>query len=46
VSSAEVVLRFPYTTEPHHPSLVVLEVSLQAAISALYQAHPVLDSDG
>lgn len=46
MNPAEVVLRFPYATEPHHPSLVILEVALQATISALYLAHPELDFDG
>ena len=41
----EVVLPFPYVTQPHHPALVVLDVALQAAIRALHQAHPVLDDD-
>lgn len=46
MNPAEVVLCFPYATEPHHPSLLVLEVAIQATISALYLAHPELDSDG
>lgn len=46
MKSSQVVLPFPYITEAHHPSLVVLEVALQAAISALYCAHPTLEHDG
>jgi hypothetical protein len=45
VNSTKVVLPFPYVTEAHQPSLIVLDVALQAAISALYQAHPTLEHD-
>jgi hypothetical protein len=43
MNPAEVVLPFPYVILPHHPTLVVLDIALQATISALYQAHPSLD---
>jgi hypothetical protein len=46
VSHTEVVLPFPYVTEAHHPSLVLLDVALQAAIAALYRAHPTLEYRG
>jgi len=45
VSHREVVLRHGPATEPHHPALVVLEVAVQAAVAALYGAHPELDYD-
>jgi hypothetical protein len=45
VNPTKVVLPFPFVTEAHHPSLVVLDVALQAAISALYRAHPTLEHD-
>lgn len=45
MNPVEVVLPFPYVTQPHHPALVVLDVALQAAIRALHQAHPALDDD-
>jgi hypothetical protein len=45
MNPAQVVLPFPYVVQPHHPTLVVLDIALQAAISALYQAHPSLDHD-
>lgn len=43
MSHTEVVLPFPCVVEAHHPSLIVLDVALQAAISALYRAHPRLE---
>jgi hypothetical protein len=46
VNPSKIALPFPFVTEAHHPSLVVLEVALQAAISALYCAHPTLEHDG
>jgi hypothetical protein len=46
VTPAKIALPFPFVTEAHHPSLVVLDVALQAAISALYSAHPTLEHDG
>ena len=45
MNPAKVVLPFPYVLQAHHPTLVVLDIALQAAISALYQAHPCLDHD-
>jgi hypothetical protein len=45
MNPAQVVLPFPYVVQAHHPTLVVLDIALQAAISALYQAHPSLDHD-
>jgi hypothetical protein len=45
VNPTKVVLPFPYITEAHHPSLVVLDVALQATIAALYRAHPTLEHD-
>jgi hypothetical protein len=45
VNPSKVVLPFPYVTDPHHPTLVVLDIALQAAISALHLAHPSLDHD-
>lgn len=45
MSHREIVLRHPAATEPHHPALAVLEVALQAAVAALYLAHPQLDYD-
>ena len=41
----EIVLRHGAAIEPHHPALAVLEVALQAAVAALYFAHPELDYD-
>ena len=46
MSYIEVVLPFPFVIEAHHPSLIVLDVALQAAISALHSAHPSLEYDG
>jgi hypothetical protein len=46
VSHTEVVLSFPCAVEAHHPSLIVLDVALQTAISALCQAHPILEHRG
>lgn len=46
MNPSKISLPFPFVTEAHHPSLVVLEVALQAAISALYRAHPTLEHDG
>ena len=46
MNPSKIVLPFPFVTEAHHPSLVVLEVALQAAIAALYRAHPTLEHDG
>lgn len=46
MNPSKISLPFPFVTEAHHPSLVVLDVALQAAISALYRAHPTLDHDG
>jgi len=45
MNPAQVVLPFPYVVQAHHPTLVVLDIALQASISALYQAHPSLDHD-
>ena len=45
MNPAQLVLPFPYVVQPHHPTLVVLDIALQAAIAALYQAHPSLDHD-
>lgn len=46
MNPSKIVLPFPFVTEAHHPSLVVLEVALQAAIAALYRAHTTLEQDG
>jgi hypothetical protein len=46
VNPTEVELPFPFATEAHHPSLIVLDVALQAAIAALYLAHPTLELRG
>ncbi len=45
MNPSQIVLPFPYVTDPHHPALVVLDIALQAAISALHQVHPSLDHD-
>jgi hypothetical protein len=46
VTPPEVVLPFPHVIEVHHPSLIVLDVALQAAIASLYLAHPTLEDRG
>lgn len=46
MNSTKIALPFPFLTQAQHPSLVVLEVALQAAVSALYRAHPTLEHDG
>lgn len=46
MSCTKLVLPFPFVIEAHHPSLVVLDIALQAAIAALHSAHPTLEYRG
>ncbi len=40
-----ITLQNDLTVERHHATLAVLEVALQAAVQALHDAHPQLDSE-
>ena len=45
MNCTEIILSHRDAIDPHHPTLAVLEVALQAAIRALRLAHPELDAD-
>ena len=40
-----ITVQHELTIERHHATLAVLEVALQAAIQALHDAHPEIDSE-